>query len=500
MKYFNKKIHISLSFSLGVFVFILAGCTSLRQPHYIFNKKYSAKELREDFVILKNVFEANHPGLYWYTSKDSIDYYFNQSLNSITDSLTEVQFHNIVAKAVSKIRCGHTSVRFSKAYSKEYDKNKYPMFPFFVKTWADSMVILKNVLPNDSVLKQGTIITSINGRSNRSLLDSMFQFISADGYSENYKSQIVSLNFPAWYKIVFGLDSSYQIKYIDSTGKAATTIIKNFIPKKDTAEQAAKQLQPLSRNQKRKINLQNKRFMQMDTSINTAYIRLTTFGNGKLRTFFRRSFKKLRMQSIQNVVIDLRENGGGNVQKSILLTKYLADTAFKVGDTVAAVSRSFKYGKYIRSSFWYWFPMHFGARKMSDGRIHQHRMETHYFEPKTHNHFNGNIYLVQGGYTFSASTMFISALKGQHNVKVVGEESGGGYYGNSAMYILTVVLPKSHIRVGLPMYRVVMKTSRTKNGKGIIPDIEVAPSSQSIKKNIDPKLSAIRTLIRSGNR
>jgi C-terminal processing protease CtpA/Prc len=127
-------------------------------------------------------------------------------------------------------------------------------------------------------------------------------------------------------------------------------------------------------------------------------------------------------------------------------------------------------------------------------------METHYFEPKIKNHFNGNVYLVQGGYTFSASTMFVSALKGQQNVKVVGEESGGGYYGNSAMYILTIVLPNSHIRVGLPMYRVVMDTNRIKNGKGIMPDIEVKPSSETIRRNIDPKISTIRSLINSSNK
>ena len=495
---FNRKKNISQIISSGILMFFLAGCASLRQPDYTFNKKYSAADLKEDVTVLRNVFEANHPSLYWYTSKDSMDYYFNQIHNSIADSLTEIQFHNKVAWVVSKIRCGHTSVRFSNAYSKLYDKNKYPMFPIFLKTWRDSMVIVKNLLPDDSVLKQGTIITGINGRSNAALLDSMFQFISTDGYSQIHKSQILSLNFPAWYKIVFGLDSSYQIQYIDAVGKPATTIVKNFSPKKDSTKQAATPIAKISRSEKRKLSLQNKRSMQIDSSVNTAYIRLTTFGNGRLRTFFRRSFKTIRKQSIKNVVIDLRENGGGNVEKSILLTKYLADTAFKVGDTVAAVSRSFKYGKYIRSSFWYWFPMHLGARKMSDGRIHQHRMETHYFQPKSTNHFNGNIYLVQGGYTFSASTMFISAIKGQHNVKVVGEESGGGNYGNSAMYILTVVLPNSHIKIGLPMYRVVLKSSRTKDGRGIMPDIEAAPSSESIRKNIDPKISTIRTLIQSG--
>lgn len=508
MEYFNKNITISTGSLAGLLVLMLAGCTSAKHSHYTFNQKYPADALRKDLVVLKNVLEANHPSLYWYTSKDSLDHTFDQTFNSITDSLTEVQFHNKVARVVSKIRCGHTSVRFSNQYNKQYDKNKYPMFPLFIKTWGDSMVVLKNLLPKDSILKQGTIITSINGKSNKWILDSIFQFISTDGYSENYKSQIASLNFPAWYKVVFGLDSSYQIQYIDTTGKEAVTVIKNFdlkkasIPKKDSLNKRitvpdAGKMPPLTRKQKRQIRSQSKESMMIDTSLSTAYIRLTTFGNKKLRSFFRNSFQTIHQQHLQNLVIDLRENGGGDVQKSVLLSKYLVDSAFKVGDTVAAVSRSFKYGRYIRSSFWYWFPMNFISKKMSDGRIHQRRMETHYFQPKTKNHFNGTLYLVQGGYTFSAASMFVSSLKGQANVKVVGEETGGGYYGNSAMYLLTVVLPNSHIRVGLPMYRLVINAQRIKNGKGILPDIEIPPSSLAIRKNIDPKLSAIKEMIRS---
>jgi C-terminal processing protease CtpA/Prc len=65
--------------------------------------------------------------------------------------------------------------------------------------------------------------------------------------------------------------------------------------------------------------------MQIDTSINTAYIRLTTFSSGGLRKFFRKSFKKIEAEKIENVVIDL-ENGGGNVGLSNKLTKYLAKT------------------------------------------------------------------------------------------------------------------------------------------------------------------------------
>jgi hypothetical protein len=61
--------------------------------------------------------------------------------------------------------------------------------------------------------------------------------------------------------------------------------------------------------------------------------------------------------------------------------------------------------------------------------------------------------------------MFIGALKGQDNVTIVGEESGGGFYGNSAMHLPTIVLPNSKLRVVLPMYRLVMDKTRPKEGE-----------------------------------
>ena len=55
------------------------------------------------------------------------------------------------------------------------------------------------------------------------------------------------------------------------------------------------------------------------------------------------------------------------------------------------------------------------------------------------------------------------------NVLVVGEESGGGYYGNSAMHVPEIVLPNSKLRVTLPLYRLVMDKNRAK-GRGVLPD------------------------------
>ncbi len=454
--------------------------------------------LQEDLSLLQKILEANHPSLYWYTSKDSVDLCFKNAINSITDSLDEVQFKNKVAEVISIIRCGHTSVRFSKAYIKKIAQFRYPQFPLSLKAWGDSLVVLSSSFPHDSIFKRGTIITGINGRSNRQVLDTIFRSISSDGYAYNYKNQVVSGNFAAWYKTVLGIDSLYRISYIDSSGKTSLAVIKSFSPQKDTlSKKPLDSIPPFkkpTRKEIRRAKLLAKRSFVIDTATHTAFMDLSTFSGGWIRPFFRRSFRAMQKQGARNLVVELRTNGGGSVSNSILLTKYLSDHPFKVGDSVVAISRKFKYGRYIHPSLVYWFAMNFGAHKMEDGLIHYRYYEKKLFQPKEKYHFSGNVFLLQGGYSFSATTMFISQLKGQQNVKIVGEESGGGYYGNSAMHIPVIRLPNTGLQVTLPMYRLVIDANRPK-GHGVIPDIIINPSSEAIKKSIDLKLQKIRELI-----
>lgn len=486
---------------VSIFYFIFSSCTTT----YIFNQKYGKDELKEDVAVAQKTLEANHPGLYWYTPKDSIDKAFSNLQNNITDSLTEIEFKNQLASVISKIKCGHTSVHFSKAFAKQSPKHNYPLFPLSIKTWKDSMVVLNSLWRNDSVFKRGTIITSINNRSNKEILDTFFKTISTDGISDNYKSQVVSLNFPAWYKTVLGTDSLYKIGYIDSSGKEVFATVKSYSPSKQAVRTRlittpSPKLKKSTRHQRKQAALLSKRVMTIDSSVHTAFLKLTTFSNGKLRKFYRQSFRKIKEEQIQNVVIDLRENGGGKLSNYVLLSKYLADTAFKVADTVAAKNINFHYGKYIQNWLPYWWALHFSTRKMDDGRIHKHYLEKNYYHPKQNKHFAGNIYLIQGGYTFSAATMFISTLKGQQNVTVLGEETGGGNYGNSAMHILNIKLPNTHLKVRLPLFRSVLNSTRKKDGHGIMPDIELQPNSYAIKAGVDLKIEKALSLIKANKK
>lgn len=496
----TKKTYYTLYGIVILFgcIIFLAGCSSIKNTSYNPAAKLPPEKLKEDFTILKKVLEANHPSLYWYTPKDSIDAYFSETMGMINDSLTELQFKNKVAWFITKIRCGHTSVRPSKAFTAYASAHRAKQFPLYLKVWGDTLVLLASANKSDSLLKRGTVITSINGMSNRTLLDSMFQFISTDGYGDNFKNQVISFNFPLYYSFAFPLKDSFAINYIDTSGITQSAFVQLYKPPADTGKHkpsVAKQQERPSRKQLKEFELLRKRNLTYDTAANLAIMRVTSFTGGRLRSFFKESFEELINKNIPNLVIDLRENSGGSIGVSTYFARYIKNEPFKIADTVAAVNRSFTYGKYIHPQLPYQLLMRFTTRKKTDAKFHFTALENHYYKPLDRLHFNGSVYVLQGGYTFSAASMFILHVKGQKNVTVIGEETGGGNYGTSAVHIPTITLPNSNIQIGLPLYRVVANSKQVKNGKGIQPDIAVQPSTEFIRKNRDHKMEVVKELI-----
>jgi hypothetical protein len=461
------------------------------------SKKYPPEVLKEDYAVFRNSLEESHPSLYWYTPKDSMDYYFETGSNKLTDSLTEGGFRRVLSYVISKIRCGHTTARASKAAA-TYFGGQSPLFPLFIKAWPDTVVVTANLNRNDSNVARGVILKSIDGIPMNDIVDSLFSFLSADGYNTTHKYQTISngSTFRNLYTSAFGLKQKTPVEFIDTSGNLRTAILSLYHPRADTPRIRIAPPKSLSRKERKKFELEAMRNLRIDTATSTAFMEVNTFtkGNG-LRSFFRRSFKHLREQNIQNLVVDMRGNGGGSVTLSNLLTKYIADKPFKIADSLYALHRTSEYSRYRSERFFTWLFMQFLTRKKKDGKYHFGLFEKKQFKPKSKNHFEGITYILTGGNTFSAASLFTKSLKEQDDVIVVGEETGGGAYGNSAWLIPDVTLPNTGVRFRLPLFRLVIDKEE-KKGHGVLPEVTALPTVEAIRRNMDYKMEKVRELIR----
>jgi hypothetical protein len=491
----NKRLY-------PIYVFVLLLCQScLTTKTFDPDKKYPPEKLRKDYQLFRGILEQNHPSLYWYATRDSINHYFDQGYAALTDSMTETQFKTLLSFVIARINCGHTSVRYSKRYSDWLDTARRPQFPLIMKWWKDTMVVAMNLNRSDTILKRGMIIQSINGRSARQLTDSLFDYFVTDGFNLTGKYQYLStgLNFSAWYKNVYGYTPSFDIRYRDTdTVKQVTVPI--YDPRADTMRRMFNRrlLAGAGSGRKRGRNIDRfiTRNLQIDTAGKTAFMTLNTFENGNgLVRFFHQSFRTLNEQKIPNLVIDVRSNGGGDATKSTLLTRYIIDRKFKLADSLYAITRHSHYDRYIQHGLLYDALMWVITSKRSDGKFHYGYFERHYYKPRQKDHYNGQVYILIGGNSFSATTLFAGALKGQKNVTLVGEETGGGWYGNTAWIIPDATLPNTGIRFRLPRFRLVVDKNREKNGLGVQPDVLALPTAEAIGKGFDFKAAKAKELI-----
>ena len=117
-------------------------------------------------------------------------------------------------------------------------------------------------------------------------------------------------------------------------------------------------------------------------------------------------------------------------------------------------------------------------------------------KPKKKNHFEGNVFVLTNGLSFSASSLFCSAVKGQNNVTLVGENTGGGWYGNSGIIIPDITLPNTKLKVRLPFFKLVQYEHVAKTGTGVIPDIYIGPTVESSRNGVDRKMEFVKGLIK----
>ncbi len=490
----NRAVAILFS----IITLLISSCASSNK-NYNPAKKYAPEILQSDFKLLQNILEKKHPAIYWYTPKERMDEYFEKYSQILKDSLTEQQFAWLaVAPLVNKIRCGHTSMSMSKAYSKWITGKLIPSFPLYLKVWNDSMAVYANLnFAKDSIFKRGTLVTSINGIPNKLMIKYMFEFLSLDGYATNVNYYRLSANFPYYHRSIFGISKTYKVGYLDSTGKEQITTLPLFIPQKDTIKKSNVKIKPLEKIVKPTAveKLLQYRSFKIDSSKKFATLTINTFSDGHLRTFFRNTFKQLKDENIKNLIIDIRTNGGGKVELSTLLTKYISRQQFKIADTVCTPARGLgKFAKYIKGNFLNSIQMFFISRKNKNGLYHIRRMEKHIYKPKEDN-YKGKVFVITSGPTFSAAAIFCNAIKGQAGITIVGEETGGGWYGNSGIMIPDIKLPHTGIRVRLPLYKLVQANHGQAKGTGVMPDVIVDPSYHALIKGYDKKMQVVKGII-----
>ena len=100
--------------------------------------------------------------------------------------------------------------------------------------------------------------------------------------------------------------------------------------------------------------------------------------------------------------------------------------------------------------------------------------------------YTGNIYVLIDGSCFSTTSEFLSMLHFHTKAVFIGEESGGGYYGNSSGATPEFTLPNTKVSIEIPLMNYAMAVKGYSfPDRGIIPDHTIIPSVEDKIENRD---------------
>jgi len=470
---------------------------------YLF-EVFSKEQAKADIdAIVKNV-EDIHPNPYAYTSEKEIKEYANAIKNKLKDSINRIEFYRLVVPLIVRYGDGHIQSDYFNVQNKYLSyciTHNIGIFPFTILEHEGKPYIKYSIFDN-SIIKLGDEIKSINNIPANTILETCCHYLTGES---NYPkiSKIYSNAFLNYLAFVYDFRDSFNISYISQSDNKEYNITIPGAYLNDITKANEKFAPKWEIYTEKPIISQEDVFdFSMIKSKPIGYLNFYSFAldlDKKMEKQVERKvdsvFCKLKKEGIKNLIIDIRENDGGEDYCTELLMSYLTNKKWNWdGTTEMKYSEQQKkiYSQFfIKKGFHPFFklshtykeffkPANGSIRNVGDDKIKYHVRKSK---------FNGNVYVLTGVNTFSSAVTFAAICKCYGVATLIGRETGGVMQGFTST--IPVILPQTKMRISVSSRKV--KNACGDNYKlGLTPDITVVPE---IKDILDGKDKALQYTI-----
>ncbi|MES2518250.1 MAG: S41 family peptidase [Bacteroidota bacterium] len=466
----------------------------LFQQQTISAQKLSVEQINQDFDFLQRILEESHPSLYWYTPKTEMDSAFRATKLLLNRPMNERELYEIFAQLIAKIHCGHTYLNYSQAF----EIAQQPVWlPMQLKYINDKLLIVNlSKRCSDSTLTKGTEIVAIDSIPVTEFVKFVRKNLSADGFNQTFKDYFIGLyRFEEALMYHFGKKEPYRFTVKDTLGNIRESVV---FTKKRTSPEPIKPEKKLTKAEEKIAkakDLENMRNYKILKKENALLMTCNGFGYEDYKVFHRKAFTEIKQKKIRDLIIDLRNNSGGDVGISDDILKYILKKTIPNFLTCDAPVGKLSFTKEIEPAPKDHLFNPKELKQLKNGKYRRVVDGISLLTPYKDSHFAGNIYVLTSGFTFSAGAILASLLKAHSNAIFVGQETGGGEAGCSGGLISKVILPQSKLKVNLPHFHIEINTQVPNLGRGIMPNFPINYTPKDIAQNRDLELETVSTLI-----
>jgi len=423
-------------------------------------RQFTVSQLKDDFTALRTAFEKKHPNIYLYTPKQRLDSMFDSLYIHIDRPMTMVEFYRHVTLLSSLIKDGHSYILPSDESRSLNNKNE-KFFPLHVSWIEGKLYADMNCTGDSTAITDGVQILSINGVPAADVMQQLLERQVRDGNSETYAVWILNNWFREYYSYIFGYPAAFVIEYKINNAAATVTHTIPALGKDSISYYMHKKYAARIAEKKEGQGV----FLETNKTLETAILTIRTFDDDILREDYSQNFRsaiygyfeKIKKDDMHTLVVDLRDNQGGDPENGILLLSWLLDTPFTM------------------------------IYKGPSAGVHKPVKEP----------YKGKLYVLINGGSFSNTAMVSSCLDSFKRAIFVGQETGGN------KYILSgdaedIELPatKIHCQVSTIPYVLRPDYKMANSGHGIMPQYTITPDILDIIRGEDRVKEYVQGLIR----
>jgi hypothetical protein len=348
--------------------------------------------------------------------------------------MNESEFYRSICPIIEAIKCGHTRISLSNR-TDEYMNKQNIFFPFQLRFISGKAYVLKNI--PDNTIQPGSEILSINNRPISVIVSDIFKMQNSDGGITTAKYKKLDEKFHELYCKFIEQSRSFDVQYIPYKANKPEEITVKGInnnewwSKLNANNSTPKKLLDLKVLENSGIAILDiRKFVSQE--INEKY--------GSFQQFMDSAFTVIKEKNLQNLIIDLRGNGGGNISDELI--PYLINHPIQYYKIIDAPKTRYSFLEYTDKGLFFnevnvnlW-----NKCRNEKGRYDLLGNRNEFINPGPLVN-NGKLFILIEGNSFSATSDLASLLHDQKRATFFGEETGGSYLGSSSGDFINLILP-----------------------------------------------------------